>query len=62
MRHSVNPRTQTLGDFHPTLCYSLDYCMGSFPCGSILPIASVPKSKYKVERASWPKNTDAVSS
>ena len=38
--HIANPRTQTLGDFHPTLCYPRDYCMGSFPCGTILPIAS----------------------
>ena len=37
----LNPRTQTMGDFHPTLCYPLDYCMGSFPCGTILPVASV---------------------
>ena len=31
-----NPRTQTLGDFHPTLCYPRDYYMGSFPSDTIL--------------------------
>ena len=36
-----SPRTQTLGDFHPTLCFPRDYCMGNFPCGTILPIISV---------------------
>ena len=36
----LNPRTQTLGDFHPTHCYPREYCMGSFSRGTILPIAS----------------------
>ena len=36
-----SPRTQTLGDFHPTLCFPRDYCMGNFLCGTILPIISV---------------------
>ena len=65
---SFNPRTQTLGDFHPTLCYPRDYCTGSFPCGTILPNpnsfsarCAFSKRGCVIELAPWDFATECIS-
>ena len=55
MYNAINPRTQTLGDFHPTLCYPRDYYMGSFPRCALSERGCV------IELAPWDFATQCIS-